>query len=74
MIGYYCSEWLNVKEINGAFWVGVYDTVFKKISKDVSPADCKRIIQEYKCAGNHVNRVGNTWSFTNEPAGDGKWD
>ena len=72
--GYYCSEWLNVKEINGAFWIGVFDTVFKKISRDVSPADCKRIVQEYKCAGNQVNRIGNTWSYTNEPAGEGKWN
>lgn len=72
--GYYCSEWLNVKEINGTFWLGVYDIVYKKISKDVSPADWKRIVQEYKCAGNQVTRAGNTWLFNSEPVGDGKWN
>lgn len=72
--GYYCSEWLNVKEITGAFWYGVYDTVYKKISKDVSPADCKRIVADYKCAGHQVDRSGNTWTFTKEPIGEGKWN
>lgn len=39
----------------------------------MSPAECWRIVQEHKCGKNTVQRIGKTFSFTDEPEGEGKW-
>ena len=45
---YACSQWLRVKRITGAFWVGVYDTVISTETINVEPEVCWEMIQTHK--------------------------
>ncbi len=42
-------------------------------TKEVDASDCWGIIQKLKCGGNQVLANGKTYSFIQEPVGEGRW-
>ena len=71
--GFVCSEWIHTKKITGSFWIGSFDIVFSHKTKQVEPSECWKIINNKKCGGNSVISTGTTYSFQQEPVGEGKW-
>ena len=71
--GLTCSEWTVTKKITGSFWIGSYDTEHFHNTRLVSQEECWNMVQSETCGGNKIVKNDKTYSFVQEPVGEGSW-
>ena len=72
--GLTCSEWTQTKRITGSFWYWSYDTEHFHTTRAVTQDECWNMKQSQNCAGNKIIKNDKTYSFVQEPVGEGSWN
>ena len=70
--GYACRMWKRIKRIDEGFFWGT-DTTFDEEHLIVEPTVCWHMISNSRCGENLMGKLGNVWTFTGKPQGEGSW-
>ena len=71
--GFMCEKWIKTLKITGSFWLGDFDTEHLQTTKRVEPQECWDMIRNLNCNGNKMIKDEKTFSFLQQPYGEGKW-